>query len=440
MSVDDIELGLQKDVEAIQQIPIVASLLNVICRTTGMRFAAVARVTEDRWITCGIQDEINFGLTPGSELKIETTICNEIRQSQEPVVIDHVAEDAVYCKHHTPALYGFESYISVPIFRKDGSFFGTLCAIDPKPAKLSNSATVGMFNLFADLISFHLNAVEALRTSEMNLEKEREERTRALEQKNAELQKMNVELESFAHVASHDLQEPLRKIKTFSHLIFEKDYHNLSDGGKQYYDRLEKSVNRMQTLIKDLIMYTQVKEHEQVFELTPLGDMIEDVKHDYEEDIIEKKAMIEVGTLCNAFVIPFQFKQLLHNLIGNSLKFSKPGVAPVIKISSVIEKGSGDLPAGLLNETYYCHISISDNGIGFDPSHSEQIFKVFQRLNGRTEYDGTGIGLSIVKKIVDNHNGVITATGELGKGANFDIYLPQPVDHPQVEERILQVN
>jgi GAF domain-containing protein len=147
------------DVDAVNRIPMIPSMLEVVCRTTGMGFAAVARVTTDRWIACSVRDEIAFGLKSGSELKLETTICNEIRQNGKAVIIDNVVEDALFANHHTPAMYGFQSYISMPIICQDGTFFGTLCAIDPKPAKINNLETIGMFKLFADLISFHLNAV-----------------------------------------------------------------------------------------------------------------------------------------------------------------------------------------------------------------------------------------------------------------------------------------
>ena len=149
---------VQADIHAVESIAAVPTILDVICQTTGMGFAAVARVTEDRWITCSVKDEIAFGLQPGSELPLATTICNEIRASHRPVVIDHVAEDPAFCSHHTPQRYGFQSYISMPIILPDGSFFGTLCAIDLKPALVSTPAVTGMFRMFADLIGFHLDA------------------------------------------------------------------------------------------------------------------------------------------------------------------------------------------------------------------------------------------------------------------------------------------
>lgn len=138
-----------------------------------MGFAAIARVTEDRWIACAVRDEIAFGLLPGGELKIETTICNEIRQHQSAVIIDHVAESEAFATHHTPAMYGFQSYISVPIILKDGSFFGTLCAIDPQPNDLENQRVRGMFTAFAELISFHVGAARQLNTTELTLDAQR---------------------------------------------------------------------------------------------------------------------------------------------------------------------------------------------------------------------------------------------------------------------------
>ena len=147
----------QDELDAIAAIPAVDTILEVVCRTTGMGFAAIARVTDDRWVCCAVKDNIAFGMKPGSELKVETTICDQIRASRELVVIDHVTEDRTFHSHPTPAMYGFQSYISVPIVLSDGAFFGTLCAIDPRPNTLNNPAVLGMFKLFAELVGFHLD-------------------------------------------------------------------------------------------------------------------------------------------------------------------------------------------------------------------------------------------------------------------------------------------
>ena len=148
----------QADIDLIGSIAAVPTILDVVCRTTGMGFAAVARVTETRWVACRVHDDIAFGLKPGGELRVESTICHEIREKRTPVVINHVAEDKEYCGHPTPAEYGFQSYISMPILLPDGTFFGTLCAIDPKPAKLDAPEVVATFRMFADLIAFHIDA------------------------------------------------------------------------------------------------------------------------------------------------------------------------------------------------------------------------------------------------------------------------------------------
>ncbi|MFD2148228.1 GAF domain-containing protein [Mucilaginibacter antarcticus] len=151
--------GAWTDIDAINRIPMVPKMLEVVCRITGMGFAAIARVTHDKWVACSVRDEINFGLKPGGELQLVSTICNEIRQSGKGIVIDHVAEDPKFAQHHTPLQYGFQSYISLPVVLKDGSFFGTLCSIDPKPAKVNNAETIGMFQLFAELIAVHLDGL-----------------------------------------------------------------------------------------------------------------------------------------------------------------------------------------------------------------------------------------------------------------------------------------
>jgi GAF domain-containing protein len=149
----------QRDIDAVDRISAAPTILDVVCATTGMGFAAIARVTDERWIACKVKDKIAFGLTPGSELAIETSICNEIKQRYAPVAIDNVGEDELYCNHHTPRMYGFQSYIAMPIILTGRRFFGTLCAIDPRPAHVKNAGMLGMFSLFSELISVRLDAM-----------------------------------------------------------------------------------------------------------------------------------------------------------------------------------------------------------------------------------------------------------------------------------------
>jgi signal transduction histidine kinase len=246
----------------------------------------------------------------------------------------------------------------------------------------------------------------------------------SLQLKNRELEKMNKELESFAYVSSHDLQEPLRKIQMFVSRIMEKEGESLSDTGKEYFNRMKDSANRMQQLIEDLLTYSRTNTKDRKFEDTDLNQLVAEVKEDFKESLLEKQATIHSNGLGKVTVIPFQFRQLMYNLIGNSLKFSKPGRLPEIRIKSEVVSGSRLALEKLRPEKNYCHISVSDNGIGFDPLYKERIFEVFQRLHGKEAYQGTGIGLAIVKKIVENHEGIIIATSNIDKGTTFDIYIP----------------
>ena len=256
------------------------------------------------------------------------------------------------------------------------------------------------------------------------LERQVQERTKELGAKNRELEKMNAELQSFAYVSSHDLQEPLRKIQTFASLILEKEQQGLSDKGKNYFERMQAAARRMQTLIEDLLAYSRTNTSEQKLQAVDLNELVAEIKSDLKESLAEKQAILECGDLGRADIIPFQFKQLLYNLIGNSLKFSKPGTPPRIELKSEIVQGDQSGIDAAIPGKSYRRITVSDNGIGFKPQYKERIFELFQRLHGKDEYAGTGIGLAIVKKIVENHNGMITATGELNQGARFDIYIP----------------
>ena len=249
-------------------------------------------------------------------------------------------------------------------------------------------------------------------------------RTKELADINTKLEKMNAELQSFAYISSHDLQEPLRKIQIFSAQIVEKEFQNLSDSGKEKFSRIKNAAERMQALINDLLTYSRSTPEEGKFEKTDLYKIIEEVKEDLKEELEQKNATVEEGEICEVNVIPFQFRQLMFNLISNALKFTPDTRAPYIKITSRTAQGKKFNIDDLDKEINYCHISIADNGIGFEQQYAKRIFEVFQRLHGKQQYSGTGIGLAIVKKIVDNHKGVITATGETGVGARFDIYIP----------------
>ncbi len=244
------------------------------------------------------------------------------------------------------------------------------------------------------------------------------------EKRAAELISANKELLAFTYISSHDLQEPLRKIQTFVTILLENEANNLSESGKHHFQRMQLAAGRMQQLIDDLLSFSRISTTELQFEKTDLNIIIDEVKNELRDTINENHAIIETIGMCSANIIAFQFRQLIYNLISNALKFSKPDIPSHIIIQSRIVRGSQLFNTKLSHDRNYCHIMIRDNGIGFEPHFNERIFEVFQKLHGKESYAGTGIGLAIVKKIVENHNGLIMATSELNQGAQFDIFIP----------------
>ncbi len=234
----------------------------------------------------------------------------------------------------------------------------------------------------------------------------------------------NKEIESFTYISSHDLQEPLRKIQSFSGRIFVEEYDNLSAMGKYYVERTKLSALHMQTLINDLLAYSRTNTTQRKFVNSDLNQVVKEALEMLKEEVQDRDAIIEIQNLCEVNIIPFQFRQLIQNLVSNSLKFSIPGQKPHITISCDFVKYDESSSLDFNLNTDHHHISIIDNGIGFEPQYKDKIFDIFQRLNDRKEYSGTGIGLTIARKIVENHNGIITGTGKLNHGAQFDIYLP----------------
>ena len=255
------------------------------------------------------------------------------------------------------------------------------------------------------------------------------------EKRTVELLILNRDLQLFTQISSHDLKEPLRKLQMAASRISRSDYESLSERGKGFFNSMREAANAMQTLIDDLITYSETNNEQRTFVPIDLSVIVEEIKVGLQERMNDKHAVIEVMGNCKVSVIPFQFRQLLHNIIGNALKFSQPQIPPHIiitgteikgtDIQKVLQSNSIGKTEVLLPEVPYCHIRIADNGIGFEPEFSEKIFEVFQRLHTKDQYIGTGIGLAIVKKIVENHNGIITASSTLNEGATFDIYLPQ---------------
>jgi PAS domain S-box-containing protein len=242
-----------------------------------------------------------------------------------------------------------------------------------------------------------------------------------LDRKNKSLERLNQEVSSFAYVASHDLKEPLRKIQTFGLRI--NDENDVSRI-KEFADKIITSAGRMQKLMDDLLSYSQVSNDTSLFAEVDLNKVVLTVKNDLDLLIHEKAASLVIESLPVIRGVEFQWHQLFANLFANALKFSKPAEPPVITVKSSKVPGK-EIPLGIVNDLReYFHITIADNGIGFDEQDSKRIFDVFQRLHSRSEFMGTGIGLAIVKRVVENHGGMITATGQPGVGATFNIYIP----------------
>lgn len=277
------------------------------------------------------------------------------------------------------------------------------------------------------MVNRELNTSNMLRNDLLQSQEQLRERNAMLEERNSALDKMNKELESFTYISSHDLQEPLRKMQTFISRIIDKDQAALSDTGQTYLTRTKDAANRLQNLIQDLLAYSRVNKEIFPSKEEDLYLLVNEVKDDLAEEIQAAKAIVEVKGKKHIRIINSQFRQLLINLVSNAIKFTSDGVRPhiVIESTTVAER---EIPGAKLSDKPYSKISVSDNGIGFDEAYKDRIFEVFQRLHTRDEYSGTGIGLAIVKKIVENHGGYVTADGEVGKGATFTMYIPCGTD------------
>ncbi|QXP60798.1 sensor histidine kinase [Olleya sp. HaHaR_3_96] len=247
---------------------------------------------------------------------------------------------------------------------------------------------------------------------------------RVLEERNAELERNNKELSSFNYVASHDLQEPLRKIQTFLSRLEDEEAEKLSEKGLKYINRIQNAATRMRSLIDDLLQFSRSNKADKVFEDSNVNLLLEAAKQDLAEVISTEHAEITSDAFPTMTVIPFQIQQLFVNLLGNSIKYKIERQTPKITITHQIVEAEKEDHIIKPKKPFYHKIVFTDNGIGFDNQYAEQIFTLFSRLHNKDEYSGTGIGLSICKKIVENHKGYITASGQPGKGAIFTVYLP----------------
>jgi signal transduction histidine kinase len=377
-----LDQDLQDDIQAVQKILSMSMILDVVCRTTGMGFAAVARVTESRWVACSVRDDIGFGLKPGGELELKTTICDEIRQSGRHVVIDDVANDPDFCDHHTPKLYGIQSYISMPIVLPDGEFFGTLCAIDPRPARINTPEIVNTFKLFAELIAFHLDADHRVKASEDALLDERE---------TAHLR------EQFIAVLGHDLRNPLNSIAGAAAVL---ERSKLDEPSKKMVAMMRRSVRRMATLIDDVLDFARgrlgggltISATSEPL-TSALEQVVSELRAAFPERVIETEFTHAECVRCDRTRIA----QLLSNLVANALTYSAPGT-PVRAKASVFD-GTFEL-------------SVTNHGEPIPPQAMARLFQPFARGEVKPSQQGLGLGLYISSEIARAHGGSIEVTSD----------------------------
>jgi len=251
---------------------------------------------------------------------------------------------------------------------------------------------------------------------------ERKRAEQRLRQHASDLEKRNRELQDFAYVASHDLQEPLRKIEAFGDRLRTRYADGLDDNGQLYIERMQSAAGRMRKLIDDLLSYSRVSTREDPFETCNLNSVVADVISDLEIAISEKDAQVSAGDLPTVMGTPTHMRQLLQNLISNALKFTRDGVQPQVWVEGqMLSEEDPDNPGA---ERDVCELTVRDNGIGFEEKYAQQIFGIFQRLHGRSAYEGTGIGLATCRKIVERHRGTIEAHGVPDEGATFIVRLP----------------
>lgn len=373
----------QADIDAIGRIDAVPAILDVVCRITGMGFAAVARVTEDRWIVCQVLDNIEFGLAPGGELEVKTTICDEIRNSGQAVIIDEVSKDLVYSTHRTPAIYGFQSYISMPIILPDGTFFGTLCAIDPRPARLKNPETIGMFKLFAELIAFHLDANERLARTEAALLDER---------------KISEFREQFVAVLGHDLRNPVASIDSGARMLLRTP---LDEKASNIVKLIRGSAVRMSGLIDNVLdlararlgggVVPDINDREPL--KSTLIQVIDELTSVRPDQTVETHFDFEDPVKCDRVRIG----QLLSNLLGNALMH-----------------GSGEGPIRVRAKTRadVFELSVSNAGEPIPPETIGQLFLPFFRREARPGQQGLGLGLYIASEIASMHGGTLDVVSD----------------------------
>ena len=369
----------RSDLDAVAAIDAVPHILKVVCEVTGLGFAAVARVTEDRWVALAVRDTIGFGLEPGGELDIKSTICDEIRDSRAAVVIDDVDHDPCFVDHPTPRKYGFKSYISVPIILPNGEFFGTLCAIHPVPAKVSEPSTIKTFELFAELLALHLENRERVRMTSVELLDER---------RTAEMR------EQFIAVLGHDLRNPLAAISAGATYLSRA---RLDKSARQIVQLMQESCKRMTSLTVDILDFARGKlgggvplrsiDDDHVGAV--LAHVVDELRTIHPDRAIDFEMKVTGAIRCDSA----RLAQLLSNLLGNALTHGRTNEP----VGVLVERDGDDLT-----------IEVSNSGKPIPTEMLDSLFHPFAR-GGSGPQDGLGLGLYIASEIAKAHGGTLSA-------------------------------
>ena len=387
--------AITADLATIARINAVPAILQVICETTGMRFAAVARVTENNWTACAVLDNLGFGLGVGGELDVATTLCHEIRGSHQTIVIDKASEDARYCHHPTPRLYRFESYISVPVFRTNGSFFGTICALDPAPAALTGSAIQPMMESFARLLTIQIESEEAAQQTEAALKKEL-----AI----AELR------EQFIAVLGHDLRNPLFAITAGAELLVKR----LGDArSRTIAEHILASGRRATELVRDVLDFARGRLGNGIMvNIQPCPDLdtaLRQVASELQRVYPQRVIRLHIDDLSGMCCDRERITQLLSNLLANALNHGDAN-SPV------------DVSARIEQQVFT--LGVHNQGVPIAPAVMAQLFQPFSRPLDGTPQSGLGLGLYIANQIALAHGGRMEVVSSREAGTLFSLRLP----------------
>ena len=387
--------AITADLATIARINAVPAILQVICETTGMRFAAVARVTENNWTACAVLDNLGFGLGVGGELDVATTLCHEIRGSHQTIVIDKASEDARYCHHPTPRLYRFESYISVPVFRTNGSFFGTICALDPAPAALTGSAIQPMMESFARLLTIQIESEEAAQQTEAALKKEL-----AI----AELR------EQFIAVLGHDLRNPLFAITAGAELLVKR----LGDArSRNIAEHILASGRRATELVRDVLDFARGRLGNGIMvNIQPCPDLdtaLRQVASELQRVYPQRVIRLHIDDLSGMCCDRERITQLLSNLLANALNHGDAN-SPV------------DVSARIEQQVFT--LGVHNQGAPIAPAVMAQLFQPFSRPLDGTPQSGLGLGLYIANQIALAHGGRMEVVSSREAGTLFSLRLP----------------